>query len=118
MSPCPSTHGGAGYVVGTYWDGTALICGLCGTRIDNPPPTGSREIYRSTAVWWKPWTWLRQEMIIVARWPDFIGEPLAQAREWCFCRCLHLNCKNVLAVGPNGSHQHYSHLPCPDRKPK
>jgi hypothetical protein len=117
MSPCPSTHGGAGYSVGTYWDGTALICGLCGARIENPQPTGSREIYRSTVVWWKPWTWLRQEMITTALWPDFIGQPPITG-EWCHCRCLHRNCKSVLSIGPNDSHKHYPGLPCPLQCPR
>lgn len=71
--PCLSTHGGAGYAYGTYWDGGALVCGLCGTRIENPPPTGYRTVYRSLpSVWWKPWTWFREEAIQIPTWPDFI----------------------------------------------
>jgi len=37
---CPSTHGGGGYTMGSYWDNGAIVCILCGTRIENPPPTG------------------------------------------------------------------------------
>ena len=37
---CPSTHGGAGYSFGSYWEGEDIVCGLCGTRIHNPVPTG------------------------------------------------------------------------------
>ena len=37
---CLSTHGGAGYSIGDYWDKGAIVCGACGTRIENPPPTG------------------------------------------------------------------------------
>jgi hypothetical protein len=42
---CLSTHGGAGYAPGTHWseDGKALICGLCGARIENPRPVGERD---------------------------------------------------------------------------
>jgi len=39
---CLSTHGGSGYASGSYWDGTAIICGLCRARIENPTPTGGR----------------------------------------------------------------------------
>ncbi len=37
---CLSTHGGAGYAPGSYKDGDDIICGACGARIKNPPPTG------------------------------------------------------------------------------
>ena len=39
-SECLSTHGGAGYASGSYFDGDDIICGWCGTRIKNPEPTG------------------------------------------------------------------------------
>ena len=39
---CPSTHGGSGYADGSYWDGDAIVCGICGYRIENPAPTGGR----------------------------------------------------------------------------
>lgn len=42
QADCPSTHGGAGYASDSYWDGDAIICGLCGKRIEDPLPTGSR----------------------------------------------------------------------------
>jgi hypothetical protein len=41
---CLSTHGGSGYAVGSYWDGDAIVCGFCGERIINPPPTGAKFI--------------------------------------------------------------------------
>ena len=37
---CLSTHGGAGYSLGDYWDNGAIVCGACGTRIESPHPTG------------------------------------------------------------------------------
>lgn len=37
---CPSTHGGAGYCGGDYWDNGVIVCSFCGTRIKNPNPTG------------------------------------------------------------------------------
>jgi hypothetical protein len=42
---CLSTHGGAGYGTGSYWDGYSIVCGGCGLRIDNPPPTGTKLTY-------------------------------------------------------------------------
>ena len=39
-SQCMSTHGGAGYSIGSFWDNGAIVCGACGTRRENPPPTG------------------------------------------------------------------------------
>lgn len=39
---CLSTHGGAGYAPGAYWDGEVIVCGFCGARVENPPPTGYR----------------------------------------------------------------------------
>lgn len=41
---CSSTHGGAGYWPGSYWDGDAIVCGGCGVRIENPPPTGQKRV--------------------------------------------------------------------------
>ena len=41
-SKCLSTHGGAGYSIGDFWDNGAIVCGGCGTRIVNPHPTGSK----------------------------------------------------------------------------
>jgi hypothetical protein len=38
---CYSTHGGSGYTLGSYMDGEDVICGECGFRIKNPPPTGT-----------------------------------------------------------------------------
>jgi len=42
---CLSTHGGSGYATGSYWDSGAVICGWCGTRIENPYPTSEDEEY-------------------------------------------------------------------------
>ena len=39
-SKCLSTHGGAGYVAGSYWENGSIVCGACGTRIKNPSSTG------------------------------------------------------------------------------
>ena len=41
---CLSTHGLAGYAPGSYWDGNVIVCGYCGQRISNPPPTGRKFI--------------------------------------------------------------------------
>jgi len=41
-SNCLSTHGGSGYAPGSYWNGNAIVCGFCGTKIENPPPTGKQ----------------------------------------------------------------------------
>ena len=66
---CPSSHGGGGYAIGSYWDGDDIICGCCGYRIANPPPTGGRWI-RANGFWqgqilgkghWEP------------KWPDWLG---------------------------------------------
>lgn len=35
---CMSTHGGAVWPPGSYSDGSAMICGACGARIE--PPAG------------------------------------------------------------------------------
>jgi len=43
---CLSTHGGSGYAPGSYWDGGAIICGVCGARIENPMPTGAHKAPR------------------------------------------------------------------------
>lgn len=41
---CLSTHGGAGYTIGDYWDGDEIVCVLCGQHIKNPRPTSYRII--------------------------------------------------------------------------
>ncbi len=49
---CLSTHGAAGYALGSYWDDGVVVCGCCGFRITNPRPTGYRiELYTFTDVW-------------------------------------------------------------------
>ena len=40
---CRSTHGAAGYLAGSYWENGAIVCIACGTRIENPRPTGYRQ---------------------------------------------------------------------------
>ena len=57
---CRSTHGGAGYAPGSYWDGDVIICGWCGARIENPAPTGSYVEYYT--FWESPLKWLRREV--------------------------------------------------------
>ena len=63
---CISTHGAAGYANGSYWDGFDIICGLCGYRIKNPYPTGSRIIYK------KGLLGLFDKGHEIPTWPDFI----------------------------------------------
>jgi hypothetical protein len=64
---CNSTHGGAGYASGSYWDGEDIICGECGYRITNPRPTGGRIIYKKgIRGWWG------QIDHVEPRWPSFI----------------------------------------------
>jgi hypothetical protein len=69
---CLSTHGGAGYAPGSYWRGTSIICGICGTEIKNPRPVGSR------------WVWIPDHSFLgrllnrgrgywAPKWPDWIG---------------------------------------------
>ena len=66
---CPSTHGAAGYVLGSYWKGDKIVCGFCETEIENPPPSGSRTVY---GPWWK----FGAGAVTVPMWPDFIkGTP-------------------------------------------
>ena len=67
-SPCGSTHGEAGYTLGSYWDGDVIVCGVCGARIGNPLPTGRA---------WVPepgWRgWLLKQGRWIPRWPKWIG---------------------------------------------
>ncbi len=37
-----STHGGAGYVDGSYWKGDKIVCGACGVEISDPYPNGGQ----------------------------------------------------------------------------
>lgn len=66
-SLCPSTHGGAGYVMGSYWRGKAIVCGLCGVEIENPPPTGRHWIYEKG---WRGWLLGRGYWEPI--WPEWI----------------------------------------------
>lgn len=52
---CYSSHGLAGYAMGSYWDGDAIICGCCGARIENPPPVGSRRVHAGREPVWPAW---------------------------------------------------------------
>ena len=67
MRACNSTHGGAGYADGSYWDGDAIVCGICEYRIENPYPTGAQ---------WVPATGLKNRLLgrgeMVGTYPDFI----------------------------------------------
>jgi hypothetical protein len=63
---CLSTHGAAGYCAGSYWDGFDIICGGCGYRIKNPPPSGSRTIYK------KGLLGLFNKGHEISTWPEFI----------------------------------------------
>jgi len=47
---CLSTHGGSGYAPGSYWENGAIVCGLCGYRIENPSPTGGRWVPASNPI--------------------------------------------------------------------
>jgi hypothetical protein len=67
MNTCPSSHGGGGYALGSYWKNGAIICGLCGYRIENPPPTGGRLVYRG---WWDR---LFGEGKWIPTWPNWIA---------------------------------------------
>ena len=58
---CPSTHG-SGYMMGSFWDGKDIIC-VCGTRVENPPPTGYRLADKKH--WWNKDEW-------TSTWPSFI----------------------------------------------
>jgi len=74
---CPSTHGGAGYAIGTHWDGDALVCGLCATRIERPRPTGFRAAsytFRDVRADWRCiWPWLTgQEKPRIPTYPEWI----------------------------------------------
>jgi len=68
---CPSTHGASGYLEGSYWDGKDIICGGCGERITNPPPTGARVIlyaFRENPIKWL----LGKTKSVEPTWPEWI----------------------------------------------
>ena len=64
---CVSTHGAAGYAQGSYWDGDDIICGWCGERIKNPPPTGGSVVPLPGF-----WNRLFGRTKEVPKWPDWI----------------------------------------------
>jgi len=65
---CLSTHGGAGYAPGSYWDGDVIVCGQCGARIENPTSTGAHWMYL------KDWTgWLMGRGYWEPTFPEWLG---------------------------------------------
>jgi len=66
---CMSTHGGSGYAPGSYWDGEAIVCGICGARIENPRPTGGKFVYDKGFI-----NRLLGRGHYEPVWPDFIPE--------------------------------------------
>ena len=51
-------------MTGSYWEDRATICGLCGTRIENPPPTSCypvfytlKDVLTRPRLFWKWWRW-------------------------------------------------------------
>jgi len=71
MKQCLSTHGGAGYMSGSYWDGDAIVCICCGMRIENPAPTSYQCIqyrFRENPIKWLRGT-VKEEIPL---WPDWI----------------------------------------------
>ena len=75
---CRSTHGAAGYCMGSYWDGEVIVCGACGTRIQNPRPVGQRWV-RSPG--WRGWF---GHGVWEPCWPDFIAGKRGKRRLECF----------------------------------
>lgn len=65
---CNSTHGGAGYAYGSYWDGDVIVCGSCGYRIENPSPTGGKWVREKG---WRGWLLNRGHW--EPTWPDWLG---------------------------------------------
>lgn len=64
---CLSTHGGAGYALGSYRRGDKIVCGACGIEIKNPHPTGRKFIRE------KGWRgWLLGKGKWEPTWPDWI----------------------------------------------
>lgn len=76
---CPSTHGGGGYAVGSYWDNDAVVCGLCGLRIENPHPSGATMVEDRRTFWQRFWG-LPGEQVYEPTWPDWMGQPSAEFR--------------------------------------
>jgi hypothetical protein len=60
---CVSTHGGAGYADGSYWDGFDIICGGCGYRIQNPAPIGGMMEH---------FGFLGRQKRFIPTWPEWI----------------------------------------------
>ena len=77
MKHCLSTHGLSGYAPGSYRDGNAIICGMCGERIENPMPTGTRRIEYSLREALSNWQTFKAYLInepkaVVPTFPDWI----------------------------------------------
>jgi hypothetical protein len=66
---CPSTHGGSGYALGSFWEDSNIICGLCGMRIENPAPTGGRFVLRKGL-----WNHILNRSDWIPTWPDWIRQ--------------------------------------------
>ena len=71
---CLSTHGASGYAPGSYKDGSAVICGLCGERIENPRPLYHQAVFftfREAILSWSTMQkWLRGEpKELIPQWP-------------------------------------------------
>ena len=64
---------------GSYWDGDAIVCRGCGTRIEDPRPTGYQIQYARPSLLVKLLNWPRKEVDRTPTWPDWIlgkqGEP-------------------------------------------
>ena len=75
MTSCPSSHGGGGYACGSRWDGDAIVCGICGYRIENPPRTGGRLMRRlkQNRHWWERFLRLTREDYWEPTWPGWIA---------------------------------------------
>jgi hypothetical protein len=80
--PCLSTHGGAGYAPGSYWKvPDTIVCGICGTEIYQPHPTGFQEMYPSKPLspGFLAWLWWKlglAKRVPVPRWGSaVVGQP-------------------------------------------
>ena len=77
---CLSTHGGSGYAPGSYREGSAIICGSCGFKIEEPSPAAYHYVYYTlkdvfnnitNLSLWRAW-WHNTPKQVVPQYPDFI----------------------------------------------
>jgi hypothetical protein len=61
-----------GYVEGSYWDKNDVICGFCGYRIKDPPPTGYQTFYKKKKGI-LGWIGLNEVSHQEPTWPKHIG---------------------------------------------